>query len=355
MKKLLILLFAINLPAFALFGLGEDKVDTKKDCEPPQWAIAIGHKEMWKEHNGCLEEDINENIEKKSKISNKVNLKVQKITNNIYALVGETGQRSPENFGNNSTHGVIIGKDSVILIDSGASFLGAKQIDEVIKTLTDKPVKMVINTGGQDHRWLGNDYFQKRGAKVISSKKAKIDQIDRTDYHLNRLSGLIKKSLDGTIPSYPDEVFEREKKIKFAGIDLELYHFGSSHTIGNIMVWLPKDEIMFSGDTVYVERALGVGPAKDIKSWIKVFEKMANFKPKYIVPGHGSLTNIKQATKNTYDYLVLLKNKVNKVLDDDGSTLDAMNINQDKFKYLKNFESIAKRNAQNVFQQLEFD
>nr|MCH9749417.1 MBL fold metallo-hydrolase [Pseudomonadota bacterium] len=48
-------------------------------------------------------------------------LNVQKVVDNVYALEGETTQRSPTNFGNNSTHGVIITKEGVILIDSGAS------------------------------------------------------------------------------------------------------------------------------------------------------------------------------------------------------------------------------------------
>ena len=118
-------------------------------------------------------------------------LKVQKIENNVYALVGELTQRSKENFGNNSTHGVIITEEGVILIDAGASYLGAKQIHETIKTLTDKPIKIVINSGGQDHRWLGNDYFHKLGAKIITSSKTREDQKNRANDELTRLGFLI--------------------------------------------------------------------------------------------------------------------------------------------------------------------
>jgi glyoxylase-like metal-dependent hydrolase (beta-lactamase superfamily II) len=54
--------------------------------------------------------------------------------------------------GNNSTHGVIITSKGVVLIDSGASYLGAKEIHKTIRKLTNKPIKIVINTGGQDHK-----------------------------------------------------------------------------------------------------------------------------------------------------------------------------------------------------------
>jgi len=135
-------------------------------------------------------------------------LEVQKVANNVYALVGETTQRSVTNFGNNSTHGVIITNEGVVLIDSGASYLGAQEIHQTIQTLTDKPIKIVINTGGQDHRWLGNEYFQKLGARIVASTKAQADQKARADYHLTRLGGLIKQSLEGTNPVVATEVFE---------------------------------------------------------------------------------------------------------------------------------------------------
>ncbi len=282
-------------------------------------------------------------------------LKIEKINDYVYALVGETKQRSTQNLGNNSTHGVVITKTGVIVIDSGASYLGARQIHQAIQTLTDKPITTVINTGGQDHRWLGNDYFKTLGANIIASEKTRNDQIARTDYHLNRLGNLIGDSLKGTKPVYANTTFKQRKMLNISGVHLELYHFGGAHTLGDIFVWMPQEKIMFSGDIVFVQRALGTGPAKNIKSWIKVFEKMASFKPKHIIPGHGHTTNLVEATKDTYDYLVFLRDEVRKVIEKDGDIMQATDINQDAFKYLKNFEGIARKNAQNAFVQLEFE
>ncbi len=282
-------------------------------------------------------------------------LKIEKINDYVYALVGETKQRSTQNLGNNSTHGVVLTKTGVIVIDSGASYLGARQIHQAIQTLTDKPITTVINTGGQDHRWLGNDYFKTLGANIIASEKTRNDQIARTDYHLNRLGNLIGDSLKGTKPVYANTTFKQRKMLNISGVHLELYHFGGAHTLGDIFVWMPQEKIMFSGDIVFVQRALGTGPAKNIKSWIKVFEKMASFKPKHIIPGHGHTTNLVEATKDTYDYLVFLRDEVRKVIEEDGDIMQATDINQDAFKYLKNFEGIARKNAQNAFVQLEFE
>jgi hypothetical protein len=78
---------------------------------------------------------------------------VQKVTDNVYALVGELSQRSKTNLGNNSTHGVIITSKGVVLIDSGASYLGAKEIQVMplllfsffILLLKDKQYHPILN------------------------------------------------------------------------------------------------------------------------------------------------------------------------------------------------------------------
>lgn len=282
-------------------------------------------------------------------------LKVQKVTDNVYALVGETTQRSATNFGNNSTHGVIVTSEGVVLIDSGASYLGAQEMHALIKTLTDKPIKVVINTGGQDHRWLGNDYFQQLGARIIASNKTKQDQKARADYHLNRLGSFLGDSLNGTNPVFATETFDEKMNLKLGDVDLELYHFGAAHTVGDIVIWMPSTQTMFAGDVVFNDRMLGIGPAKNFQSWIDVFKKMAEFKPKHVVPGHGKVSDLATATKNTHDYLVFLKTEIGKILENDGDMLQVSKIDQSDFHFLTGYQDIAGKNAQWVFEQMEFD
>ncbi len=282
-------------------------------------------------------------------------LDIQKVSPNVYALVGELAQRSPENYGNNSTHGVIISDESVILVDPGGSYLGAQQIDKAIKSLTDKPVTHVINSGGQDHRWLGNGYFKQQGAHIITSSAALEDHHARADNLLSRLGQLIGDKLEGTVPVYADETFESEKKLQVGDIELEIYHAGAAHTLGDSFVWFPEQKIMFSGDIVYVERALGTGPARNVKSWIEVFEKMAAYQPEIVVPGHGHAVDLEIAHKDTYDYLVYLVKNISQMLDDGVELLDAVELEQSQFSYLEVFDEISRKNAQAVYEQLEFD
>ena len=102
-------------------------------------------------------------------------LKTEKLAKNVYALVGPITNRDANNLGNNANFGVIVTNQGVVLIDSGGTYKGAQMIHNKIKEITEQPVVLVINSGGQDHRWLGNNYFKSLGAKIIASEKAVID------------------------------------------------------------------------------------------------------------------------------------------------------------------------------------
>jgi len=118
-------------------------------------------------------------------------IEIQKVTDNVYALVGQRGPMSKWNFGTNATFGVIITSEGVVLIDSGASDQAARYIHKNIQKITNKPIVLVINTGSEDLRWLGNTYFKSLGAKIITSKTALDDQKQRADNLLLRLDDYI--------------------------------------------------------------------------------------------------------------------------------------------------------------------
>ncbi len=88
-------------------------------------------------------------------------LKTERLADNVYALIGPTTDRDPQNMGNNANFGVVVTNEGVVLIDPGATHKGARMIHDAVRAITDKPIELVINTGGQDHRWLGNGYFKR--------------------------------------------------------------------------------------------------------------------------------------------------------------------------------------------------
>jgi glyoxylase-like metal-dependent hydrolase (beta-lactamase superfamily II) len=283
-------------------------------------------------------------------------LKLQQLTENVYAIVGDLGNRSAVNLGNNATFGFVVTRAGVVLIDSGGTYQGARAIDMMIKSVTSQPVVRVINSGGQDHRWLGNGYFKKQGAQIVASAAAVKDQQARSQDQFILLGNLVgEQHVTETEAVYAETRFEEQLEFELGGTVFELYHAGQAHTPGDSFVWLPQQQVMFSGDIVYVERMLGVGAQSSSKSWVRVFEAMAEFQPRHLVPGHGEATDLARARSDTYDYLVFLRSAVADFIADGGEISAISQVNQDKFSYLLNFEQIAGRNAQQVFSELEWE
>jgi glyoxylase-like metal-dependent hydrolase (beta-lactamase superfamily II) len=283
-------------------------------------------------------------------------LKVQKVTDGVYALVGELGQRSETNLGNNATYGVIETKEGIVLIDSGGTRKGAERIHALVKTISDKPIVLVINTGGQDQRWLGNGYFREAGARIIASEAAVADQKARYSNQLTALENLVGKAgTAGTRDVYADQTFASSLDLTVGGVDLQLRHGGTAHTPGDIYVWLPQKKVVFTGDIVYVERILVVGPMSNSRSWIEVFKQVEKLKPDHVVPGHGDATDIGKARADTLDYLVMLRTRIKEFTNGGGSMARVASVDQSQFSYLENFDLAKGRNAEAVALELEWE
>lgn len=283
-------------------------------------------------------------------------LKVQKVVDDVYAIVGELGNRTPENLGNNATFGLVVTSEGLVLIDSGGTYDGAKALAAAIKTVSDKPVIKVINTGGQDHRWMGNGYFKSQGATVYASEAAVADQKARAKDQFFMLGSLVSdEAVKRTEPVHATETFAEALDFTVGDTQFELRHVGAAHTPGDTFVWLPQKSVMFTGDIVYIERMLGVIDYSSSKSWVHVFDEMATRKPQHLVPGHGEPTTLEHARKDTYDYLVFLREAVASFVDDGGDMSEIGKIDQSRFDYLLNYDILSGRNAQRVFTELEWE
>ena len=217
-------------------------------------------------------------------------------------------------------------------------------------------MRLVINTGGQDHRWLGNGYFKAQGARIIASKAAVADQRARTTDQLVALNSMVGEKLAaGTEPVHAGETFEDRHEIEISGLRLVLRHAGTAHTPGDSFVWLPQKKVVLTGDIVYIERLLAVSAESRSSSWVKVFEEMAALKPDHVIPGHGPATTLARARADTYDYLVALRKQVKAFMDGGGEIYDVGKIDQSRFQHLKQYEQLKGRNAQQVFQEMEWE
>ncbi len=282
-------------------------------------------------------------------------LRSMSVAEGIWAIVGDKDQRSPENLGNNATFGLIETDEDAILIDAGGSYQGAEQLHAAIRTLTDRPVTLVINTGGQDHRWMGNGYWIEQGARIVAAAAAVEDQQARASMQMSMLSQLIGEGLAGTDPVYASETFEDRLELHVGGRSIEIVQPAPAHTPGDAFIWLPEERVVFAGDIVFTERLLGVREFSSSAGWLEAFEAVAALAPLRVVPGHGDPTTLERARADTYDYLVNLRDRMRAHLDAGGDIIGSVEVDQSSFADLEQFDMLAGRNAQAVFQQMDWE
>jgi glyoxylase-like metal-dependent hydrolase (beta-lactamase superfamily II) len=172
---------------------------------------------------------------------------------------------------------------------------------------------------------------------------------------LTMLSQLVGAGLNGTEPAYATVTFETDHVLELGGRVIEIHHAGAAHTPGDSFVWLPQARTVFTGDIVYVGRILGVMEFSDSAAWLGSFAAIEALDPEHLVPGHGPLTTLAQAQADTRDYLMNLRNRMQAHIDSGGDIIGSVEVDQSAFAYLDQFESLAGRNAQAVFEQMEWE
>jgi len=284
-----------------------------------------------------------------------VNVNFKPVADGVYAYVGDKGARTYDNEGLNANIGLIVTPAGAILIDSGASYQSARKIQEAVRRVTPQPIKWVINTGGQDHRWLGNGYFLAQGAEIIAHANARADMLARGGDHLTGLTAALKERADGTVPTLPTRFIEGlDTPLTLGGITLELRHRGGGHTPGDMMVWLPSRKVLFSGDIVYVNRMLGVIPVSNTQAWLAAFKVIEDLQPRHIVPGHGEVTDLPTAAADTRDYLLALRAHMKKAVDEGVEVSAAVkSFNAQPFMRLLNAGELMPGNASRTYLELE--
>lgn len=279
----------------------------------------------------------------------------EQVTDNVYAIVGPMGQRDQDNDGLNNNLGFIVTPQGVILIDSGASWLGAQRIASAISQVTDQPVRWVINTGSQDHRWLGNDYFAAQGAELIALERTAQTQARYAEQEMDALKGFLGDRLEGTRPRPADKRLSGDDvEITLGGTRLVL-HYTDAHYPGDAWVWLPQQKLVFSGDLVFVDRLLGVLPWSSVRNGHRAFQQLVALAPKTIVPGHGRVCDLTQAQRETGDYYDFLVNTVGKAaqeMQEMDEVLDRYS-SVPAFEHLQNFDGLHRANMNRTF--LEFE
>ncbi len=238
------------------------------------------------------------------------------LADGVFAYVQEGGGLCVANAG------LIVGPEGCIVIDALFAPSMTQVFRREIARVTDKPVRLLVNTHHHIDHTLGNSAFPE--AQIISHANARREHLRNGLAMLEmlrpRLPELVAET-DGLEPRAPDLTFDGEFTIHDGDREVQLVHLGRGHTIGDALVMLPEERLVFAGDVAFH----GVTPLAfegHIGDWIGVCDRADGLEIDRIVPGHGPVGG-KEALREMQGYLASIREQAKAAFDEGRSQDDA--------------------------------
>lgn len=204
--------------------------------------------------------------------------------------------------------GVIIGDDSVMIIDAQATPRLAAKVVEKVRSVTDKPIKYVVLSHYHAVRVLGASAYG--AGQIIASEKCRAMVAERGqedwDSEFERFPRLFQghESIPGL--TWPTMTFTRKMTVYLGKRRVDLMHLGRAHTAGDIVAWVPDEGVMFTGDIVEYHSACYCGDGH-FGDWGGTLDAILAFDPRAIAPGRGDALigdeMVNAAIENTRDFV----------------------------------------------------
>ena len=225
----------------------------------------------------------------------KVQIKVTKVSGNIYMLEGAGGNIAAS-----------VGEDGIVIVDDQYAPL-ADKIAAALKGIgvTDKPVRFVINTHYHGDHTGGNLALATGGSTIIAQDNVR--KRLETGGKAGNGGGVSMEQKAAPKGALPIITFDHDVTVHLNGEDIRALHFPAGHTDGDAIVFFPKANVVHMGDDFvrYGYPFIDVTSGGSVQGMIAACDKVVAVLPAdvKVIPGHGQLSNLTEVR----DYSTMLK------------------------------------------------
>jgi glyoxylase-like metal-dependent hydrolase (beta-lactamase superfamily II) len=187
-------------------------------------------------------------------------LTMEKVTDNLYVIVGSGGNVA-----------VMPTSEGVLLVDDKFAQDGP-QIMAKVKSVSDKPVRYVLNTHQHGDHTGGNQALLAANAEIIIHKNARANMAATE------------------MPGIPRVTFSEESQVFLGGKEVVARYLGRGHTNGDAVIYFPAERVLHTGDLFTNGAPLcDVSAHCSIKEWDQTLQKAMQYDFDKVIPGHGPM------------------------------------------------------------------
>lgn len=267
-----------------------------------------------------------------------------------------------------SNAGLIVDGEASLLVDT---LFDEKLTAEMLKAMraaspAASDIEVVVNTHANGDHCYGNGLVGE--AEIISSKASAEEMNELPPAYLSTMMknapqmGAVGKYLLQCFGAFdfdritfkpPTKTFTGSMELTVGDKEVHLMEVGPAHTRGDVLVYVPQDGVVFTGDILFIDGTpiMWAGP---IENWIDACHKIVALDVSCVVPGHGPITD-KAGVDRVRHYLEYIRIEARKRYDAGQSVFEAaLDISLDGFASLTDAERIAV-NVDTLYRQFSGD
>ena len=241
-------------------------------------------------------------------------MKMEQVSSNCYAVLNEKNRVCDANSG-------LINVGGGMVIDTQSDLPHARQMIEMFGKVWSAMPEQVVNTHEDSDHVFGNQLFE--GAEIIGHRSlpermkdvAEPAELQKLMRGANgTLTGpLLKLFHPGVVAAArqlnedydfsgvelvpPTTLFDDRLVVNLDDMEVHLIYVGPCHQVGDTIVWMPKERVLFAGDVIF-RLCTPMGWVGTFEKWCETLDYIADeLKPDVIVPGHGPVCGAEGATE----------------------------------------------------------
>ena len=227
--------------------------------------------------------------------------------------------------------GAIEGEDFLVAIEARATPKAARDWLKMLREHTDKPVKYLVLSHYHAVRVLGASAFDAENIITSDVTRTLIEERGMEDWasEFGRMPRLFREPDEIPGLTHPTITFSDQLEIPLGGDrgDLVLKFCGRGHTAGDIIAWLPRHKILFTGDLVEAQAALYTGDASHFDWSSGTLDNLKALQAEQLVGGRGAIARgreeVDAALEQTRGFLLDMIEIVSEVHGNKGTLKEA--------------------------------